>query len=169
MTGYVGDDAATRAAFKGGWYVGLRDIGFALHNATDGQLDFYWMSRDSALIIRGGANYAYEQIADELSRFLVDEFHLGRDQFQLAVVGLRVGSEHEDSCCVTIELSKDAAGAEPLLKASFLEKAQKAVTKGCRPDYVRFAPIPRNFKGAILNNELKQEFIKSLADRKIYT
>jgi acyl-CoA synthetase (AMP-forming)/AMP-acid ligase II len=168
MTGYVGDDVATQEAFKDGWYVGLRDIGFALRSPTDAQLDFYWMSRDSALIIRGGANYAYEQIADELSRLLVSEFHLERDQFQLAVVGLRVGSEHEDSCCVTIELSKSAADKEPLLKSSFIEKAKQGVSKGCRPDYVRFAPIPRNFKGAILNNELKQEFIESLKDKKIY-
>lgn len=169
MAGYVGDAGATQEAFRDGWYVGLRDIGFALRNASDGQLDFYWLSRDSALIIRGGANYAYEQVAEELSRFVVNEFHLGPDQFQLAVVGLRVGSEHEDSCCVTIELGKDAAYAEPLLKASFIERAQKGVTKGCRPDYVRFAPIPRNFKGAILNNELKQEFTRSLADKKIYS
>jgi acyl-CoA synthetase (AMP-forming)/AMP-acid ligase II len=168
MTGYVGDDVATQEAFKDGWYVGLRDIGFALRNTSDGQLDFYWLSRDSALIIRGGANYAYEQIADELSKFLVNEFHLTPDQFQLAVVGLRVGSEHEDSCCVTIELSKEAAGTEHLLEGSFIEKAQKGVAKGYRPDYVRFAPIPRNFKGAVLNNELKQEFIKALTDKKIY-
>jgi len=168
MTGYVGDDVATREAFKDGWYVGLRDIGFALRNTSDAQLDFYWMSRDSALIIRGGANYAYEQIEDELNRFLVNEFHLERDQFQLAVVGLKVGSEHEDSCCVTIELAKSATDKEPVLKAGFIEKAKQGVSKGCRPDYVRFGPIPRNFKGAVLNNELKQEFVEALKDKKIY-
>ena len=168
MTGYVGDDTATQEVFEEGWYVGLRDIGFALCNRGDGELDYYWLSRDSALIIRGGANYAYEQIADELSRFLVNEFHLRREQFQLAVVGLKVGSEHEDSCCVTIELSHDAADIQPLLENLFIEKAQKSVSKGSRPDYVRFAPIPRNFKGAILNNELKQEFVKSLSDKRIY-
>jgi acyl-CoA synthetase (AMP-forming)/AMP-acid ligase II len=168
MTSYVGNDGATQEVFKDGWYVGLRDIGFALRNAGDAGLDFYWLSRDSALIIRGGANYAYEQIEDELSKMLVDEFHLGRDQFLLAVVGLRVGSEHEDSCCVTIELSPNAADTGVLSERTFIEKAQKGVAKGYRPDYVRFAPIPRNFKGAILNNELKQEFIKALRDKKIY-
>jgi acyl-CoA synthetase (AMP-forming)/AMP-acid ligase II len=168
MTSYVGDDRATQEVLKDGWYVGLRDIGFALPNTSDGQIDFYWMSRDSALIIRGGANYAYEQIEEELSKFLVNQFHLNRDQFQLAVVGLKVGSEHEDSCCVTIELSKSAADEERLLESSFIEEAQKGVSKGCRPDYVRLAPIPRNFKGAVLNNELKQEFIQALKDKKIY-
>ncbi len=168
MTSYVGDDGATQEVFRDGWYVGLRDIGFALRNTGDSQLDFYWLSRDSALIIRGGANYSYEQIADELSGFLVSEFHLTRDQFQLAVVGLKVGSEHEDSCCVAIDLNKGVAGTELLSETSFLERAKRGVSKGSRPDYVRFGPIPRNFKGAILNDELKQEFMKSLKDNKIY-
>ena len=33
----------------------------ALHvqDKTDGQPNIYWQSRDSAMLIRGGANYAY--------------------------------------------------------------------------------------------------------------
>ena len=37
-----------------------------LKNKADGGSDFFWCSRDSALLIRGGANYSYEQINAEL-------------------------------------------------------------------------------------------------------
>jgi acyl-CoA synthetase (AMP-forming)/AMP-acid ligase II len=158
MSRYVGDDEATKAVFREEWYTGLKDIAFALENKEDGELDYYWMSRDSELIIRGGANYAYDQIAAELSKFVEEHFHLSPEQFQLAVVGLRLQSEHEDSCCVTIELKDEAAGAESRLEDDFIKKAA-AVSKGARPDYVRFAPIPRNFKGAILYPELKKDWL----------
>ena len=94
MSGYVGDAKATKAAFREGWYTGLRDIAFTLKNRRDGQLDYYWISRDSELLMRGGANYAYAQIAAELSKFVVEHYHLKPEQYQLAVVGLRSESEH---------------------------------------------------------------------------
>jgi acyl-CoA synthetase (AMP-forming)/AMP-acid ligase II len=162
MSSYVGDAEATRAVFREGWYTGLRDIVFTLRNEKDGQPDYYWMSRDSTLLIRGGANYAYDQIAAELSRFLTEHFQLRPEQFQLAVIGLRLESEHEDSCCVTIELGEDAASAESQLRAHFIEKASAAVSKGIRPDHLRFGRIPRSFKGDILYSRLKQDFLDSL-------
>jgi len=165
MSGYVGDAKATKAAFRGGWYTNLGDIVFTLKNKQDGELDYYWMTRDSALLIRGGANYAYDQIAAELSKFVVEHYHLKPEQFQLAVVGLRLESEHEDCCCVTIELSKEAASVELQLKDDFIEKASTIVSKGARPDYLRFAIIPRNFKGVILYPELKKDFKDSLKHR----
>ena len=161
MSSYVGDAEATRAVFREGWYTGLRDIVFALRNEKDEQPDYYWMSRDSTLLIRGGANYAYDQIAAELSRFLTEHFQLRPEQFQLAVVGLRLESEHEDSCCVTIELGEDAASAESQLRAHFIEKASTTVSKGIRPDHLRFGRIPRSFKGDILYSRLKQDFLDS--------
>ena len=165
MSGYVGDAKATKAAFREGWYTNLGDIVFTLKNKQDGELDYYWMTRDSALLIRGGANYAYDQIAAELSKFVVEHYHLKPEQFQLAVVGLRLESEHEDCCCVTIELSKEAASVESQLKDDFIEKASTIVSKGARPDYLRFAIIPRNFKGVILYPELKKDFKDSLKHR----
>jgi len=165
MSGYVDDAKATKAAFRGGWYTNLGDIVFTLKNKQDGELDYYWMTRDSALLIRGGANYAYDQIAAELSKFVVEHYHLKPEQFQLAVVGLRLESEHEDCCCVTIELSKEAASVELQLKDDFIEKASTIVSKGARPDYLRFAIIPRNFKGVILYPELKKDFKDSLKHR----
>ena len=89
-------------------------------------------------------------------------------EFQLAVVGLRLESEHEDSCCVTIELGEEAVHREAELKADFLEKAYQTVSKGSRPDYLRFAPIPRNFKGSILYPLLKQEFLKSVKQDTVF-
>lgn len=162
MSGYVGDPKATEAVFQKGWYTGLRDIGFSLRNEKDGKLDYYWMSRDSELLIRGGANYAYDQVATELSRFLVADFHLEPTQFQLAVIGLRLGSEHEDSCCVTIELDRGVSHVAPHLEAHFLEQANRLASKGSRPDYLRLAPIPRNFKGAIQYPQLRQDYLNSL-------
>ncbi|MFH0847053.1 MAG: class I adenylate-forming enzyme family protein [Chloroflexota bacterium] len=158
MSGYVGNDAATKAAFREGWYIGLRDIGFTLKNESDGESDFYWMSRDSELLVRGGAKYAYEQIAEELSRVITRDFGLKPDDFKLAVVGLRLESEHEDTCCVTIELGETAKGARPLLEKGFIEVACKKVSKGARPHHLRFAPIPVSFKGAILYSDLQKEF-----------
>lgn len=165
MSYYVGDAEATRAALKEGWYTGLRDIVFTLLNRDDGQLDYYWTYRDSALLIRGGANYAYDQVADELRRFVVERFQLKPERFQLAVIGLTLESEHEDSCCVTIELSKEARNAELELKADFIRKASDVVSKGARPDYLRFGRIPRTFKGAILYPQLKQDYVRWLGAR----
>jgi acyl-CoA synthetase (AMP-forming)/AMP-acid ligase II len=157
MSGYAGDEEATREVFREGWYTGLRDIGFRLAG-KDGGRDLYWMARDSALLIRGGANYSYDQVAAELATFLTDRFGIPAGSFRLAVVGLRLVSEHEDSCCVTIELKPEAEGRREELVRSFRETAKKTVSKGSKPDFVRFAPIPLNFKGAILVPELKKGF-----------
>jgi acyl-CoA synthetase (AMP-forming)/AMP-acid ligase II len=168
MSGYVGDPETTKAVFHEGWYTGLRDIAFTLRNENDGELDYYWMSRDSELLIRGGANYAYDQIAAELSRLLVTDFHLEPTQFQLAVIGLRLESEHEDSCCVTIELDQEASRFAPQLTADFLRKAAQKASKGSRADYLRLAPIPRNFKGAIQYPQLKQDYLGSLKQETVF-
>ena len=158
MSCYVGNTEGTEAVFREGWYTGLRDIVFTLRNEKDGRLDYYWMSRDSALLVRGGANYAYDQIAAELSKVLVEDFRLKPEHFKLAIVGLRLKSEHEDSCCVTIELSREVKDIEPQLKTCFIETSSRKVSKGARPDYIRFAPIPVNFKGAVLYSQLKQDY-----------
>jgi acyl-CoA synthetase (AMP-forming)/AMP-acid ligase II len=162
MSGYVGDPEATAAVFREGWYTGLKDIVFTLRNRSDGKLDYYWMSRDSELLIRGGANYAYTQVAAELSRFVEEGYHLEPGHFQLAVIGLRVESEHEDSCGVTIELNQETGPSRTELEKSFLERASATVNKGCRPDYLRLAPIPRSFKGAVLYPQLKRDYLDSL-------
>jgi len=157
---YVGDEEATRNVFQEGWYTGLRDIVFALKN-DDGNLDYYWISRDSELLIRGGANYAYSQVAEELARFIIDSYQLSPKAFQLAVVGIRLESEHEDSCCVTVELVNDVSGTNRRrLESSFLKDARKSVSKGAKPDRLRFAQIPRNFKGVVLYPQLKQDFLR---------
>jgi acyl-CoA synthetase (AMP-forming)/AMP-acid ligase II len=159
MSGYVGDPEATHAVFHEGWYTGLKDVGFTLENEDDHGLDFYWVSRESTLLIRGGANYAYDQINSELIDFVSRQYGLEKDAFDLAVVGLRVDSEHEDSCCVTIELlTPEAKRLRPEMEKTFRELAAARVSKGSKPDYVRFSTIPRNFKGSILVNELADQF-----------
>lgn len=161
---YVGDEEATKNVFKEDWYTGLRDIVFALKN-NDGNLDYYWISRDSELLIRGGANYAYSQVAEELARFIIDSYQLSPEAFQLAVVGIRLESEHEDCCCVTVELFNDVSGTNRRrLESSFLKDARKSVSKGAKPDRLRFAKIPRNFKGAVLYPQLKRDFLDFLRD-----
>ena len=160
MSGYVGDAAATKKAIHtevGGWYVNLGDVCFALP-AADGAKDYYWLSRDSALLIRGGANYAYEQINAELTAWAAT--HYATAEVEVSVIGLRVESEHEDACLATIEFRGEAAQKMPMgddaaeAAAAFVAAARAAVSKGAKPDRARFAPIPKNFKGAVLVPEL---------------
>lgn len=164
MNGYVGQGNASREVFRKGWYTGLRDIGFALRG-RDGFLDYYWMTRDSALLIRGGANYSYEQVAADLSRVLIEDFTMKPEQFKLAVVGICSETEHEDNCCVTIELTGEAASMQSTLEEQFIARASRRVSKGSRPDYVRFAKIPVSFKGAVLFPKLKREFGEALSTK----
>ena len=123
------------------------------------------MTRDSALLIRGGANYSYDQVAAELSKVLIEDFDLTTGQFRLSVIGLRVESEHEDSCCVTIELNPEVVDKQRELEADFINKAREKVRKGFWPDYVRFAEIPTSFKGLVLFPELRQGYRQSLEAR----
>jgi acyl-CoA synthetase (AMP-forming)/AMP-acid ligase II len=163
MSGYVKDSEETQKVFHDGWYTGLKDICFALRNGEDGELDYFWVSRESTLLIRGGANYAYDQINLELINYVSDYYGLAKDSFDIAVVGLKVESEHEDSCCVTVEIrSEQAKEKMEEIEKTFKDLASRHVSKGAKPDYVRFAQIPRNFKGEILVKELAVEFRKWL-------
>ena len=138
MDRYVKDPDATARVMPDGWYIGLQDVGYYLINPADGEKDFYWMSRESNLIIKGGANYACDQIAHKLKQHLLDTLELSEDTFDLAVVGLRIDSEHEDACCVTVSLEQsewEQAIADALESSKWV-------------DHLRFGPIPRNFKGA---------------------
>jgi hypothetical protein len=66
------------------------------------------------------------------------------------------------------DLDETAAGFQPLLEENFIDRAGQKVAKGFRPDYVRFASIPVNFKGALLVPELKRAFAEFLSqNRKI--
>ena len=187
MSGYVNakSDSVFYESTDSGmpWYLNLGDVGFWLLNPSNSRKDYYWQSRDNALLIRGGANYAYAQINVELkdfitSRFTIDPckcmpfertcFSLSIAMFDLAVVGLKVNSEHQDDCLVTIEVQSDQD--RDTLEKSFLIEAQKkgAVIKGAKPTRVRFATIPKNFKGAILVKELKNAWeaeLKTLGAR----
>lgn len=142
--------------------------------------DYFWQSRDSALLIKGGSNYAYEQIESELESFAQQHFSSsssgdgdgggsgdggllsGRD-FKIAVCGLKLRSEHEDDCIATVDLLTDnakAVGVKDAFTAALTVAAKKAkdvVGKASVPDFVRFGAIPRNFKGAILVKQLLVE------------
>lgn len=166
MAGYAGDKEATGEVMQDGWYTGLKDIAFNLENKSDGCLDFYWTARESELLIRGGANYACEQVAAELQRFITEHFQLDSGKFRIAVVGLRYESEHEDCCCVTVELKDVTPGIKEELQNCFIDRACVCVSKGAKPDYLRFAEIPQNFKGAILYKKLKKDFLEWLENKK---
>ena len=93
-----------------------------------------------------------------------------------AVVGLKLDSEHEDTCVATIELRGERADSgalqaatEDALRAALGQglKSFKAdfpdamacveVSKAAHPDRVVFAKVWKNFKGAILTKELKKQ------------
>jgi len=60
-------------------------------------------------------------------------------------------------CCASSQAAKkekEAAGPQVMIRAS--------VTKGARPDRVRFAPVPRNFKGAVEVPRLKEEYLSAI-------
>ncbi|KAL3903525.1 MAG: hypothetical protein SGPRY_011640, partial [Prymnesium sp.] len=162
MSGYVGDEEGSREAVVGGWYLKLGDVVFWLEGRGGGR-DLYWCTRESALLIRGGANYSYEQINAEIARFVSAEYGLASGEVEVGVVGLRVSSEHEDECCVTLELiSEEARAKRALMEESFLATARRNVSKGARPDRVRFAALPRNFKGALQHPLLKEQWKAAL-------
>jgi acyl-CoA synthetase (AMP-forming)/AMP-acid ligase II len=159
MSGYVKNLKVTREVLHDGWYTGMKDICFMRKNDEDGEFDYYWVSRESTLLIRGGANYAYDQINSELLNFVSNYYQLPKDSFDIAIVGLKVDSEHEDSCCVTIEIKNEQAQNKMAeIRKTFKNLAAQHVSKGAKPDYVRFAQIPRNFKGVILVKEIAAEF-----------
>ena len=159
MTAYVNNPTATAEVIDNEWYLGLKDIGFYFIDAEDNIKDFYWMNRDAAMLIRGGANYSYDQINDELSDLLSKEYKIPESSFSVAVVGLKLRSESEDDCCVTIQLiADDAKAKQQAISDTFIKKASKHVSKGAIPDKIRFAKVPRNFKGAILVKDLKKDF-----------
>lgn len=163
MSGYVKDEEETRKVFHDGWYTGLKDICFVLINEEDGELDYYWVSRESTLLIRGGVNYSYDQINSELMDFVSNQYGLPEDSFDVSVVGLKVNSEHEDSCCVAIEMRDEEARKKiEEIEKTFKDLAKQHVSKGARPDYVLFGPIPRNFKGSVLVKELTAQFKQRL-------
>jgi acyl-CoA synthetase (AMP-forming)/AMP-acid ligase II len=170
MKGYVQGEEATRKAVHAaaGWYVNLGDVGFWLWGVEEegergregGVKDFYWVTRTSNLLIRGGTNYSYEQISQELTRFVKERYQGlgegGREGgggggrgFVLAAVGLRVGSEHEDDCLVTIEVLGEGGGEEEEVERTFVKEAGGRVSKGAKPTRVRFGKVERNFKGDV--------------------
>ncbi len=117
------------------------------------------MSRISGLLIRGGANYSCEQIAADIAGVIHRNYGLSSSDVGVAVVALKLSSEHEDDCCVTIECSSPQAMAQ---ETKILEELQDLCTvelaKSGRLDYLRSGPIPRNFKGALLVGELERDF-----------
>lgn len=165
MPGYVDNPEGTAKVFDKDWYLNLGDIAFYLLNPKDNAREIYWMNRDVGLMIKGGANYSCDQISNELSNFIVNRYSLSHSSFFLAAIGLKIVSESEDSCCVTIELiSDEAIKQKKNIEKSFKLSASNYVSKGARPDFFRFGKVPRNFKGAILYNELKKDFMEFLKE-----
>jgi acyl-CoA synthetase (AMP-forming)/AMP-acid ligase II len=168
MQEYLNEPAKTQEAIHaGGWYTQFGDIGFFLHNPySGGGKDVYWVSRDSTLLIRGGSNYAYEQLQAELTAFVGKEYGLGVEEFALAVVGTNTRSEHEDDCYLTVELTGERAQAkaQALLETCVARARAKGsgVSKAAVPDFVRCAALPKNFKGAILYDKLKEASLQHL-------
>jgi len=91
------------------------------------------------------------QISAELTEFVHKEYHLDKSLFAIAVCGLRETSEHEDDCCVLLELISaehddniDVNYQQSILKMqleleeTFIEKASKKVSKGAKVSYLNY-------------------------------
>lgn len=90
------------------WYLGFGDVGFFLKNPKDGGRDFYWVTRTADLLIKGGVNYSCSQINSVLFEFLIKSFNLSekiQKRIQIAAVGVKWRSEHDDDNCVTVEFA----------------------------------------------------------------
>jgi acyl-CoA synthetase (AMP-forming)/AMP-acid ligase II len=140
MKGYVNQPQQTKEAISpDGWYLKLGDMGFYLGPKRD----LYWQSRDTQMLIRGGSNYAFEQVNDELSQFIEGYYSLPRNSFIVAVCGLRVKSEHEDECCVMIQLlTEEAQQLKSEIESTFLTAAKGSVSKGSKPDRMAVGEVP---------------------------
>ena len=159
MSAYTRAPDQTQGVFHHNWYMGLKDICYTLVSDHDGELDYYWMSRDSMMLIRGGANYAYDQINTEIQAALADQYNLNIEAFDLAVVGLKVESEHEDACCLTLEVKSPMTKKKLPSDATLLKNTlNQTVSKSAKIDYLRFGTIPRNFKGTVLVKKLAAEW-----------
>ncbi|GMH77999.1 hypothetical protein TL16_g07621 [Triparma laevis f. inornata] len=163
MKGYVSDPAATVKAFEEGWYVNLGDVCFSFPT-TSGSKDVYWLSRESNLMIRGGTNYSYEAVNAELTGFLGKEYGIERGGVEVAVVGLKIDSEHEDSCCVVISLVNEE-GDRDRVEETFLDRAKATVSKGAKPTLFMFGEIPKTFKGSILTKDLVKRWEAEMEKR----
>ncbi len=158
MTGYVDEPDATRAVLHEGWYLGLGDVVFYLTNEDTGVNDYYWVSRSAGLMIRGGANYSCVQLEAELMDFAMKHLGWVDGSFDLAVVGHKLGSEHEDSCCVLLELGGFNHEEAMAMVEEFKREAVLKVSKGAKPDHVKLGTVPRNFKGATVRPKVREYF-----------
>ena len=66
------------------------------------------------------------------------------------------------------ELGRQRDTLEMIASENFVSRAKKigAVSKGAKPDHVRLAPLPRNFKGVVKVPDLKEEWQKLLGAKK---
>lgn len=162
MVGYA--NSAKQPFSEDGWYLGFGDIAFFLINETDGCRDYYWMSREADVLIKGGANYSCQQISDDLLQFLCSSFNLPKEGTSVATIGIKWRSEHEDDACVTIEIPTDYEDIKSTIERDFIKKAlaDGSLCKGFRPDFVMVANIPKTFKGAVDIGSLRKAYIEHL-------
>ena len=164
MKGYIKNPIANKKAFYKDnelWYLNLGDIAF-FFKSEDGFIDIYWVSRQSGMIIKGGANYSCQQINDELYQYLKEKLDLDKSDVFLYTTGVKIKSEHEDTSVVIELKTKRAISKKDLIinaikKASPGEKLHVSI-----PDYILFDQIQVNFKGAILVNELQKMILKKI-------
>ena len=169
MLRYHGQPEATDSVWQNGWYTGLGDVAFGLRNSHDSQLDFYWVSRVSGLLIRGGANYSCEQIATDVAGVIHRTYGLTSSDVDVAVVALKLSSEHEDDCCGTIECrSSRAKGLETRIIQELQGLCSEQLSKSGQLNWLRAATIPRNFKGAVLIGELEKQFQDWLQNQAVH-
>jgi acyl-CoA synthetase (AMP-forming)/AMP-acid ligase II len=142
FSGYLGDDAGTREAFRDGWLQpGDRGV-------IDGSGCVYVRSRTRALIKRGGAGISPKEIEEPVERLA--------GVLRAAAIGLaRPGASTED-IVVVVEVLEAERGAAARLAVEVQRVAAEAV--GVMPTSVVIVPesaIPRTATGKVRLAELR--------------
>ncbi|XP_026191625.1 uncharacterized protein LOC34620129 [Cyclospora cayetanensis] len=148
-----------------GWYLGLGDVCFFLRNPRDQKKDFYWVTRATDMVMKGGANYSCMQINSDLQRFVASWLSVAKEDLAVATIGIKWKSEHDDDTCVTVELpAEKEAEFKSLIEEQLVKRAatEPSLPKGSRPDFVRVTRIPKTFKGAVDGRLIREEFTAHL-------
>jgi fatty-acyl-CoA synthase len=137
MKGYLKDEGATEAAFRGGWF----HTGDLAVKHPDGYIQLKDRSKD--IIISGGENISSIEVEDALYR---------HPAVAVAAVVAMPDEKWGESPCAFVELRPGAAVTE----AELIAFVRGEIAHFKAPRAVRFAEIPRTSTGKVQKHVLRE-------------